>query len=1258
MICAYTASSILNDYPETFKSTSRLTILQNYYSRLPSIVSRRIWAERAAFPICSRYVQALIELLASVNRACPTCYHPSSLLHDVSVDSATPCSLVQLLENGDTNSASWEWDEGWVSNDSGWEVWTGSVHYFTPDWEEPSRSAVRSLMDGGEGPPMLREGCTVLRGVDWDDEESPSGENEDGKDLYEHQKAARQKEKIDNEKSRSGDDKADDPKIDSSPHSVDEDKRNEEEFNPVNDKEESKHQNLNLLDDEEENKEENLNPVNAEKENKEQNSFDESNSKNPQNDDEETDEKKATGEMNKKRKVSAPKLPIGTVLSVEPWKGLPGMGRRVKWSLTNKEGVYRYGGDGGKHDISHVEVNEKGTKVRKRHPLPETAEQSAFRNGFGKDKTYNVLLRVRKSNQKHELNEDEKELVCDGILEWPDFGAAVTVECRFYEDGAVSLTEKRLLYGSKDSGWEGRFGQPHFFAGTTILLSKTGTVTNEHSLADDFASHLSCFEELLGSTSHQVEKLRNRADGGMVRVACEMRLLRWKSSHASITRQLHSSSRLPPIKFDPNCHASSLKLSRDNRTVACISSEGRCTAFGSVGFTKGVHYWEVKIEHSEQPGSIFIGVAEKPPTSSSGVSYGGDRQSRLNRWLGWGFVNFRATYAAGSERVYGAHCLAGDIIGILLDCDAGRLSYFIDGIKYGEHIINDLGCAFENLSPFGFNADGCGGGGIGQGAANGRETIRGGRHPADGMVRPKALWPVIGLRNPRDKVTMTEKWMTSYGVDGNTQLRNAMAVDRLLSNYTSFDCPQRHIEKEQFSLPVDFICESYAEYCRWQQDRWCRIDTRGGFKSSPCNYGLEVDVDTDPIACAVACASIGLSFVLLPGDRVSVKRSGGRILELSEEAVILGSCQGRLWYQLVSQKSEGGSLTEGGGRPWYWDESEVVECHDSENNIKRSVEIIGDESRYDLRLPLMQRFKPNEGLRIVYEGGALLRSDIEIFESSNSLGTIPSGIIIEKNDVLERRVNSCGLVRYRVRYEPVGIGWISSRIRGGDEELVVEALKDPLDTNEEGNVLDNPLSCAKIWFDKYQNMSKKDIKLETWAIDAIEEYQSLLHRGVIEGMNPKESDEFLTEVFCSIGDLTSSGDPLKVSFSEVSSALTYALKCHALQHCDLIADVSGQGRVVAALFSRFSGSVLPPIKALLARMSMLRAFNRRVKYASPWFSFRLPQECSAILGGLSGFGASAERAGKTGSSGSLEKVSQIKFVLFFTFAMSSSNQFV
>ena len=37
----------------------------------------------------------------------------------------------------------------------------------------------------------------------------------------------------------------------------------------------------------------------------------------------------------------------------------------------------------------------------------------------------------------------------------------------------------------------------------------------------------------------------------------------------------------------------------------------------------------------------------------------GGHHARLNRWLGWGFVNFRATCTSGAERVYGAHIFFG-----------------------------------------------------------------------------------------------------------------------------------------------------------------------------------------------------------------------------------------------------------------------------------------------------------------------------------------------------------------------------------------------------------------------------------------------------------------------------------------------------------------------------------------------------------------------------------------------------------------------
>merc|ERR1719162_2181875 len=75
--------------------------------------------------------------------------------------------------------------------------------------------------------------------------------------------------------------------------------------------------------------------------------------------------------------------------------------------------------------------------------------------------------------------------------------------------------------------------------------------------------------------------------------------------------------------------------------------------------------------------------------------------------------------------------------------------------------------------------------------------------------------------------------------------------------------------------------------------------------------------------------------------------------------------------------------------------------------------------------------------------------------------------------------------------------------------------------------------------------------------------------------------------------------------------------------------------------------------ALLARIAMLRAFNRRAKYALPWLPLRPAQENSAVLGGLSGIGASVQRAGKSGSTHQMEMVRcGIFLVLPFSFILT------
>ena len=1186
MVCAFTAAGILNMNPSVLPIALRATpTLARYYGRLESTVARRLWSERAALPVCSRYAQSLVELLTIVQQSVSTyAEFPSEFCGSwgsISVDAATPVPLKPYTGKPVApNAEFWESDESWIASDLGWEVWTGTVTYHQVEWKTPCRSSVRTLMDSGDGPPMLREGYTVVRGGDWDHG------NDDGKDVYDAEKAKRDKER----------------------QVVHEEKVvNEAQSQPVDQSSiDHKRESSTLLDPAVEIGD--AGPV-------EETASCETDAASA----DKTEHQGVSSDKKSKKKLPSPKLPMGTILSVEPWNGIEGMGRRVRWSLTGNEGIYRFGGDGGKFDLCHVEVNRKGTRIKKKHPLPESSEQCASRHGFGAKKLYNILLRLRKNGDKRTVD-SATEFVREGILEWPDFGAGVRVKCTMHGNSTVSIEEQQLLFGSKDSGWAARFGCPSFVAGSIYVLS---TSTSHQAELDFQPSTSSLYEEMRGSVSLDIDSLRNPSDGNKLSVTSEMRLFRPRQNEDLFELLSTPCPLPPPLTFDQEYHASSLSLSRDGRTISCISSEGRGTAFASMGFTKGIHYWEVKLEQADI-GSVFIGVAEKPTGSGSGSSYSHDAFPRLNRWHGWGFVNFRATYSAGAERVFGSHCHAGDTVGVLLDCDAGRVSYFYDGLKYGEHILNDLGCAFENLSPFGYNVDGCGSGGAGQGAPSGFENGPSSRYPAQGTIRPRTLWPVIGFRNQGDRVTISSKWNTSYGIDGAVALGNVVAVNEVMCAYSS--TLQKDIPCIDAAFPLWFLKEAFSEYRRWHGDMWCRSTTRGSGPHRLTGASLDTDFDASPMACAAASSLLGMDYALLAGDRVRLTRSAGRILELAEEALVLGSYQGRLYYKIVSQKSEGGSLTEGGGRAWCWEENEVVD----------GLPFVSPGKGLSIPLPKLSRFTclAKGGLRIVYDKGAVLRSDLEIFDGSNNLGIIPVHTVLPRNDVLDRRVNSCGVLRFRVRYESIGEGWISARIRGGSEEPIIEPVENSLDDDEGVNqqCYVTPWECAVVWHDEWQKAvsnasSATTNNCEAVVIHDFEQFCGLLEHALFPGISVVESDSLIVSAVNAISNFCFQGDAVECRWDQVVAALDFAHSRNTGgSKCSPGIPVAAH-QAAATVFAGFDE--LPPLPALIARVALLRSLNRRVRLALPWMSIRPCQEGSAFFGGLSGHGASPDRAGRT-----------------------------
>ena len=169
--------------------------------------------------------------------------------------------------------------------------------------------------------------------------------------------------------------------------------------------------------------------------------------------------------------------------------------------------------------------------------------------------------------------------------------------------------------------------------------------------------------------------------------------------------------------------------------------------------------------------------------------------AEASRWHGWGYANFRATVHGGMERVYGEFVGAGDVVGVRLDADAGVLSFFVDGLKFGEHVIVDAGPAFRELDICGHSrfAGSATSGGQDLSAAS-LSAARGGSGvlvpipgASSGCGGPgyygsrRVFFPCIGLKRGGDRATLTHKWVSVPGPGTDAAIRLALNNAEVLS---------------------------------------------------------------------------------------------------------------------------------------------------------------------------------------------------------------------------------------------------------------------------------------------------------------------------------------------------------------------------------------------------------------------------------------------------------------------------------------------
>ncbi|SHN71809.1 SPRY domain-containing protein [Paenibacillus sp. ov031] len=149
------------------------------------------------------------------------------------------------------------------------------------------------------------------------------------------------------------------------------------------------------------------------------------------------------------------------------------------------------------------------------------------------------------------------------------------------------------------------------------------------------------------------------------------------------------------VTLNPNDSSTSNVFSNNNLTVTNTSSYAGVRA--TIGKSKGKWYWEVKFEVGSNSYNVFVGISNKTiPSSGGGVETN---------------VNFRGYYGNDGNKYpenlsYGTRIAYGDVVGIALDLDSGKLGFYKNGVYVGtsHNDLSGLGEVFPHFRAGAINA--------------------------------------------------------------------------------------------------------------------------------------------------------------------------------------------------------------------------------------------------------------------------------------------------------------------------------------------------------------------------------------------------------------------------------------------------------------------------------------------------------------------------------------------------------------------------